>query len=99
AVAGAAVVGTGVATLFLPRDLATSRPDAATSIWRTLDVGGSGFFAIALGALLFALKRAPTAGSSVGTFLLLGVAVGALALFVRHEARHPAPVLPLTLLR
>ncbi|MBS2012365.1 MAG: MFS transporter [Deltaproteobacteria bacterium] len=58
-----------------------------------MDVLGTALFAIALGALLVALRRGPFA------LPLLGVSALAAILFVRHGARHPAPVLPLGLLK
>jgi EmrB/QacA subfamily drug resistance transporter len=95
AVGAAAAVGTCVATVLLERD-----EDRAAARAPPLDVGGSVFFAIGLAGLLIALRRGPAAGGSMTTVgVLLAISIAALVLFVRHEARHPAPVLPLVLLR
>ena len=91
AVAGAAVMGAGVAALLLEPD--EKRAAGAPP----LDVRGSVLFAIGIATLLIALRRGPAAGGSVA--VLLVIAVAAFVLFARHEARHPAPVLPLSLLR
>lgn len=101
AVAGAAAVGTIVAGLLLDRDEGASGANArAAGAKPPLDLAGSALFAIGLAALLLALRRGPASGGSIGMVAgLLAIAVLALGLFVRHEARHPAPVLPLSLLR
>lgn len=111
AVAGAAVVGTAVAAMLLEPDASPSasanpsaNPSASASANPSaagpLDLVGSALFAVALGSLLLALRRGPAAGGSVTGLVTLGaIAVLALVLFVRHEGRHPAPVLPLGLLR
>lgn len=97
AVAAAAVAGTVVAAALLERDETTSQatPDK-TSQRRSLDVVGSALFAVGLLALLGALRGGGGAAAISG---LLVVSAAAFVMFVRHEARHPAPVLPLTLLR
>jgi EmrB/QacA subfamily drug resistance transporter len=101
AVAGAALLGTIVAALLLDRDeAANANANANANAKPPLDLGGSALFAVGLAALLLALRRAPRGGGSTSMLVgLLAVAVVALVLFVRHEARHPAPVLPLSLLR
>jgi EmrB/QacA subfamily drug resistance transporter len=104
AVAGAAAVGTMVAALLLDRDEAPTSAGAGAGANADakppLDLAGSALFAIGLAALLLAVRRGPASGGSVGMLVgLLAIAVVALGLFVRHEARHPAPVLPLSLLR
>jgi EmrB/QacA subfamily drug resistance transporter len=86
AIAGAAVVGAVVAFVLLPRD---GGAGAAS-----LDIGGATLFAIGLGALLVALRR----GSSARIALVV-IAIAAIVALVRHEAKHPAPILPLGLLR
>lgn len=68
-------------------------PDEESVASAGMDGLGTALFAIALGALLVALRRGPFA------LPLLGVSALAAALFVRHGARHPAPVLPLALLK
>lgn len=105
AVAGAAVLGTAVAALLLEPDApaASAAPSASASASAPppppaaprLDLAGSLLFAAALAALLLALRGG--AGGRIA--LLLALSAIASALFVRHEARHPAPVLPLSLLR
>jgi EmrB/QacA subfamily drug resistance transporter len=102
AVSGAAIAGTLVATALLERD---SRP-AETNPSRSgetnpgrsrLDLGGSLLFALGLAALLVALRRGGHSGIELaGLLMVSGVTF---AWFVRHEARHPSPVLPLALLR
>lgn len=97
AVAGAAAIGTAVAAGLLPRDEARAPGGPGPP---PLDVGGSALFAIGLAALLIALRRGPHAGGSmVSLVVLLAVSVVSLGFFARHEARHPAPVLPISLLR
>ncbi|MBX3190829.1 MAG: MFS transporter [Labilithrix sp.] len=63
-----------------------------------LDVAGSALVALALAAILVALRRGPE-GATGQAAALLALAAGAGVVFVRHEAKHPAPVLPLSLLR
>jgi EmrB/QacA subfamily drug resistance transporter len=84
AVAGAAVLGTVVTAALLETD----EPVTPTP---RLDVVGGVLLAIGLAALLTSLRRG-------GSLLAIPVAVVALAAFVRQEAKHPAPVLPLGLL-
>ena len=101
AVAGAAAIGTLVAAGLLEPDAGSGSgtgtgTDTGTREAPPLDLAGSALFAVGLGAMLLALRR----GGSVAGLVGLGViSVGAFVLFVRHEARHPAPVLPLSLLR
>lgn len=95
AVGGGAVVGAIVATALLERDEAPAAV-TATAAAPPLDLAGSALFAIALATLLLSLRRG---GSPSVTAALLVVAAIASVFFVRQEARHPAPVLPLGLLR
>ncbi len=85
AIGGAGVLGTIVAMLLLPRDEGSGTG--------ALDVGGAALFAIGLAAILVALRR------GTAWYVLVAVAVVALSAFVRHESRHPAPVLPIALMR
>ena len=95
AVAAAAFVGTCVAVIFLERD--ESRPVGGGP---PLDVAGSVLFAVGVAALLIALRSGPASGGTFASVaVLLVISVAALVIFARHEARHPAPVLPLTLMR
>ncbi len=89
-VGGAAALGAVVAAALLDRDEETKV--AAVS----LDLAGSALFAVALAALMLSLRRNGSTGVTAG-LLLVSMIAG--ALFVRHEARHEAPVLPLGLLR
>ncbi|WP_062205080.1 MFS transporter [Streptomyces sp. NBRC 109706] len=89
-IAGAVLVG-GV--LVLPRD--AGRGPAAR-----LDVPG----AVAVSGGLFALVHGVTVGADAGwgrpaTLAALAAAAVLLAVFVAVEARHPAPLVPLALLR
>jgi predicted MFS family arabinose efflux permease len=66
----------------------------------SLDLGGAVLFAGGLAGVLVALKRAQDHGWSSGPALGVGVfALVALAVFARHEALLPSPLLPLALLR
>lgn len=95
AVAAAAGVSAVIAALLLERD-----PPRATTNAPPLDIAGSLLFAVGLAALLVALRRGPSTGGATESFAaLMAMAVLAFVLFVRHESSHPAPVLPLTLLR
>jgi EmrB/QacA subfamily drug resistance transporter len=83
----AALVVIGIALVMLPKD------EEGAGAAATMDFAGTAMFALALAALLVALRRGPYAGT------LLVASIAAMALFVRHGARHPAPVLPLSLLK
>ncbi len=90
AIAAAAVLGLVATLVLLPRD------DVAAAD-ATMDARGAALFAVGLGALLLALRRGESFGAR--SVALAIVAVVALVAFARYEARHPAPVLPLALLR
>lgn len=83
----AALVVIGIAIVMLPKD------EEGASAAASMDFVGTALFGVALATLLVALRRGPSAGP------LLVASVAAFALFVRHGAKHPAPVLPLSLLR
>lgn len=83
----AALVVIAIAYAMLPKDEA-----ADTGVAR-MDLVGTALFAIALAALLVALRRGPFA---IPLLVVSGVVA---VIFVRHGSRHPAPVLPLSLLR
>ena len=91
----AALVVIVIAWLMLPRDEETEGSGApgAPAVPARMDLVGTALFAIALAALLVALRRGPFA------IPLLVVSAVVAAILVRHGSRHPAPVLPLSLLR
>ncbi|HYD77571.1 MFS transporter [Ramlibacter sp.] len=65
-----------------------------------LDVGGAVLATLGLGALVFFFIEAPSRGWGAPEVLLaFGIAMAALAGFLLVERRHPAPMLPLSLLR
>jgi predicted MFS family arabinose efflux permease len=67
---------------------------------RSYDPAGALTITGALVLLVYALVEAPEAGwDSAQTILLLGAAAALLASFAVIESRHPAPLLPLRLLR
>ncbi|MGY2084189.1 MFS transporter [Blastococcus sp. SYSU DS0539] len=67
---------------------------------REVDVTGSALAVVALGALVWAFAAADTSREVVAHgWLLLPLAAVAGVLFVLHERRTPAPVLPLAALR
>jgi EmrB/QacA subfamily drug resistance transporter len=84
------------ALVFTLRIVRESRDPAA----RIPDLWGSGVLTLAIAALALGLVQAPDWGwSSAGTIAcLLGAALG-VAVFVTRCARHPAPVIDLSLLR
>ncbi len=86
AVAG--LVGAVLAARSLPR------PEAKATAALRFDPMGSLLLAVGLTALLLALRKDATA--PIPTAL---VAVAVLVAFGVHEARHPSPILPVTLLR
>jgi EmrB/QacA subfamily drug resistance transporter len=94
AIAGAGGAVVILALLLLPRDAGAR--DARLAAAAPMDVVGAILFAITLGALLLALRR--SGGPFVRAALALA-ATAALVAFVRREARHPSPVVPLSLLR
>jgi EmrB/QacA subfamily drug resistance transporter len=64
------------------------------------DLGGAGLLTAAIGALALGLVQAPTWGWANGrTLACLAVAITGTALFVGRCARHPAPIVELSLLR
>lgn len=89
----AAMLGLALAVTLLP-------PDADEGIARPpLDAGGALLFGLGLAALLVGLRRGAGSTGSAAALGAILAASAAFALFVRHESRHPAPVLPLALLR
>ncbi len=65
-----------------------------------LDLAGAVLATIGLGGLVFFFIEAPARGWSAPEVLLaLGISVGALLGFILVERQHPAPMLPLALLR
>jgi EmrB/QacA subfamily drug resistance transporter len=95
-VAGA---GGGVAALaVLPGDVPQEhgeRPSVAS-----LDIPGAVLFGAGLAAMLVALKRAPEHGWASPPVLGIGLlALVSLGVFVRHETRASAPLLPLALFK
>jgi len=97
AVGALALVGLVITRALLPPDEARGEDGTRAP---PLDLAGSGLFAVALAALLLALRRGPSSGGSAAQLggLVAASAVG-FALFARHEATHPAPILPPSLLR
>ena len=95
-IAGAGAAGLAVALAMLPPD---DEPRERPSV-RSLDLPGAALFAVALSALLVALKRTQTDGWTGRPVLLIG-AFGfvALGVFVRHTALHASPLLPLGLFK
>jgi EmrB/QacA subfamily drug resistance transporter len=88
----------GLAALALsPVLLSESR---ATTARRSYDPAGALTITGALVVLVYALVEAPDAGwSSPQTILLFAGAAALLAIFAAIESRHPAPLLPLRMLR
>lgn len=87
-VAAAGALGAVVAAALLPADA------AGGARRQPIDGRGALLFALGLAGVLVALR-----GKSTASWVAALVGVAALAAFVRHAARHPAPVLPLSLLR
>src|ERR687895_979343 len=86
-----------IALALCPVLLRESRATAAT---RSYDPGGALSITGALVLLVYALFEAPDAGwGSPQTILLFGGAAALVAIFAAIESRHPAPLLPLRLLR
>src|ERR671914_264360 len=86
-----------IALAFSPALLRESR---ATTSTRSFDPAGALTITGALVVLVYALVEAPDAGwGSPQTILLFGGAAALLASFVVVESRHPAPLLPLRMLR
>ena len=72
----------------------------ATTARRSYDPAGALTITGALVVLVYALVEAPDAGwSSLRTILLFAGAAALLAIFAVIESRHPAPLLPLRMLR
>jgi len=95
-IAGAGAAGLAVALAMLPPD---DEPRERPSV-RSLDLPGALLFAIALSALLVALKRTQTDGWTGRPVLLIGgFAIIAFGVFVRHTALHASPLLPLGLFK
>ena len=63
-----------------------------------LDMVGGALLVPAIGGLTYAISVIPTKGASPETFGLLGGSLALLALWVRHELRHPNPLIDLRLL-
>lgn len=96
-IAGAGVMGLAAAALLLPADDHDGRGAAGAS---ALDLPGALLFALGLSTLLVAMKRTHDEGWASRSVLLLGaLSLVTLAVFVRHAALHPAPLLPLGLFR
>src|SRR5918996_2183305 len=86
-----------IALALCPVLLRESRATAAT---RSYDPGGALSITGALVLLVYALVEAPDAGwGSPQTILLFAGAAALVAIFAAIESRHPAPLLPLRLLR
>ena len=86
-----------IALALCPVLLRESRATAAT---RSYDPGGALSITGALVLLVYALVEAPDAGwGSPQTILLFAGATALVAIFAAIESRHPAPLLPLRLLR
>ena len=76
------------------------RESRATTARRSYDPAGALTITGALVVLVYALVEAPEAGwSSPQTVLLFAAAAALLAIFAVVESRHPAPLLPLRMLR
>jgi EmrB/QacA subfamily drug resistance transporter len=76
------------------------RESRATTARRSYDPAGALTITGALFLLVYALVEAPDAGwSSPQTILLFAGAAALLAIFAAIESRHPAPLLPLRMLR
>ena len=76
------------------------RESRATTAGRSYDPAGALTITGALVVLVYALVEAPEAGwSSPQTVLLFAGAAALLAIFAVIESRHPAPLLPLRMLR
>ncbi len=76
------------------------RESRATTARRSFDPAGALTITGAIVMLVYALVEAPDAGwSSPRTILLFAAAAALLASFAAIESRHPAPLLPLRLLR
>ena len=76
------------------------RESRATTAGRSYDPAGALTITGALVVLVYALVEAPEAGwSSPQTVLLFAGAAALLAIFAMIESRHPAPLLPLRMLR
>jgi EmrB/QacA subfamily drug resistance transporter len=76
------------------------RESRATSARRSYDPGGALTITGALVLLVYALVEAPDAGwGSPQTILLVGAAAALVGIFVAIESRHPAPLVPLRMLR
>jgi EmrB/QacA subfamily drug resistance transporter len=76
------------------------RESRETTARRSYDPAGALTITGALVLLVYALVEAPDAGwGSPQTILLLAAAAALLAIFAAIESRHPAPLLPLRMLR
>ena len=85
------------ALLLVPMLIRESRDSTAR---RSFDPGGALTVSGALFLLVYALVDAPDAGwSSAQTILLFAGSAALLGIFTAIEARHPAPLLPLRILR
>ncbi len=86
-----------VTALFAIRLLPADAPSASSA---ELDLGGAALFAIALGAVIVALKRTAEDGWTGRPVLVIaGIALVTFLAFVLWEAKRSAPVLPLHLFR
>jgi EmrB/QacA subfamily drug resistance transporter len=75
-------------------------PESAPVGARRLDLGGAAFATLALGGAAYAFTEAPTRGWTAPAVLAaLALAAVAVPAFVAVERRHPAPMVPLGLLR
>jgi EmrB/QacA subfamily drug resistance transporter len=76
------------------------RESRATTARRSYDPVGALTITGALVVLVYALVEAPDAGwGSLQTILLFAAAAALVAIFAAIESRHPAPLLPLRMLR
>jgi EmrB/QacA subfamily drug resistance transporter len=101
AIAGAGALALAVAAALLPPDEALgSETASARPGIGSLDLPGAALFAIGLTALLVALKRTQDDGWTGRSVLVIGAfALLAFAIFARHTALHPSPLLPFGLFR
>lgn len=82
-----------ICALKVPESVGSSQHDP-------LDLGGAAWVTAGLAGVVFALIEAPARGwNSAPILVAAGIGLGALALFVRREARGRAPMLPLAWFR
>lgn len=91
-VAGAGAIGLVLAFAMLPPDGEESQRRGDI---RSLDLPGAVLFAAALCTLLLALKRVGDAPLGRPVIAIGAFSLVAFAMFVRHAAHHPSPLLPL----